>query len=137
MIHAEIGELARGDRSHKELLNDAVFFYNASYIPRSSKSNFGHLEPILLPPFDSPEWPLPDMHTTESFRAKLRFDFQYIMKLNLSSKQSPLSLFRVFVDLFLVAEDIHRTPNFFVSRHMTDDLCPSLMDRGWDCKITV
>ena len=140
VIHAEIGELTRGDQSHKELLNDAVFFYNASYIPRSSRSNFGHLEPIMLPPFDSPEWPLPDMHTTESFRAKLRFDFQNIMKPNLSSKQSRLSWFMpigVFVDLFSVAEDIHKTPNFFVFRHMTDDLCSSLMDRGWDCKITV
>lgn len=140
VVHAEIGELTRGDRSHKELLNDAVFFYNASYIPKSSRSTFGHIQPIPLPPFDSPDWPLPDMHTSESFRARLRLDFQNIMKPNLGSKQTRLSWFMpigVFVDLFSVAEGIHRTPTMFVFKQMTDDLCSSLMDRGWDLKITV
>jgi len=67
VIHAKIGELTRGNRSHKELLNDAVFFFNTTSIPRSSRSTFGHLESIPLPPFDSSRWPLPNMHTTESF----------------------------------------------------------------------
>jgi len=67
VIHAEIGELTHGDRSHKELLNDAVFLYNAFYIPRSSRSTFGHIRSIPLLAFDSPDWPLPDMHTSGSF----------------------------------------------------------------------
>jgi hypothetical protein len=43
----------------------------------------------------------------------------------------------VFVDLFSVVEGIHKTPTMFVFKQMTDDLCSSLMDKGWDHKITV
>lgn len=75
VVHTEIGELTRGSRSHRELLDDGVFFYNASYLPGTGASQFGQLDPILLPGFDSSEWSLPSMATSESFRAKLRIDF--------------------------------------------------------------
>ena len=61
------------------------------------------------------------------------------MKPNIGSKQTRLSWFMpigVFVDLFSIATGIHRIPTMFVFKHMTDDLCSSFMDRGWDCKIT-
>lgn len=80
VVHAEIGELTRGSRSHRELLDDGVFFYNASYLPRTEASQFGQLDPILQSGFDSSEWSLKSMATSESFRAKLRIDFQNVMK---------------------------------------------------------
>lgn len=139
VMHSEIGELTRGTRSHLELLEDSVFFYNSSYIPRSSPSTFGKLQPIALPSFDSPDWPLPDMWTTEAFRAKLRHDFQNSMRPNTGSKQTHLSWFMpiaVFIDLFSIGVDMHRTPTMFVYKHATAELCSSLMDGGWDTKIT-
>ena len=67
VMHVEVGELTRGNRSHIELLHDNVFFYNAFYKPRHAQIEFGTLESIPLPSFESPDWPLPDMTTTESF----------------------------------------------------------------------
>lgn len=64
VVHAEIGELTRGSRTHAELLHDSIFFYNAMYIPKSSPTGFGRVVPIPLPDFNSPKWPLPDMSTT-------------------------------------------------------------------------
>jgi hypothetical protein len=43
----------------------------------------------------------------------------------------------IFVDLFAIVKDIHRTLTMWVFKHMTDDLCSSLMDGGWDSKITI
>lgn len=140
VVHGEIGELTRGFRTHTELLEENVFFYNAQYIPRRGGQQYGQLIPIPLPPFDSPEWPLPDMTTSEAFRSKLRHDFWIAMRPNTGSKQTHLSWFMpigVFVDLFSAAEDnMHRTPTMFFFRNLSDNLCSSLMDDGWDEKIT-
>lgn len=140
MIHADIGELTRGDRTHKDLLEDSVFFYNHQYIPTRSSSSYGKIKPIPLPKFDSPEWPLPDMSTTESFRAKFRLDFQNAMRPGTSSKLTHLSWFLpigVFVDIFHVAENrIQKTKVMWIIKDVDDDLCASMMDKGWDLKIT-
>lgn len=138
VTHAEIGELTRGSRSHSQLLEDSVFFYDAFYRPRHG-TGYGTIESIPLPAFDSPYWPLPDMATTESFRAKLWQDFQNSMRPTTSSKQTNISWFMpigVFIDLFYVATNMRRTKMMFVYKEVTEELCASLMDRGWDTKIT-
>ena len=66
VLHADIGEPTRNGRSHKELLHDSLFYYNAMYYPRVGNQKYGRLEPIPLPAFDDPSWPLPDMSTTEA-----------------------------------------------------------------------
>jgi len=139
VIHAEVGELTRGNRSHSELLQDSVFFYNALYRPPCDRTTLGTIVPIALPAFDSPDWPLPDMATTESFRAKLRLDFQNSMRPSTGSKQTHLSWFMpigVFVDLFYIGNNMRRTNTMFVYDTVTEELCSSLMDKGWNTKIT-
>ena len=139
VIHAEVGELTRGNRSHSELLQDSVFFYNALYRPPSDRTILGTLVPIALPAFDSLDWSLPDMATTELFRAKMRLDFHNSMRPSTGSKQTHLSWFMpigVFVDLFYIGDDMRRTNTMFVYDTVTEELCSSLMDKGWNTKIT-
>jgi len=138
VMHAEIGELTRGSRSHKDLLQVGVFYFNAEYFPRISVHGFGHLKPIPLPKFDSVDWQLPDMSTTESFQAKLRFDFQNVMKPSIGSKQTHIPWFMplgVFIDLFAAASEFHRTASMWVFKHVQEPLCQSPMDHGWNSKI--
>lgn len=143
VLHADIGERTRGLRSHAELLKDNVFFfYNATYVPKSESTSFGHLVPIPLPGFDSAGWPLLDMFTTEAFRAKFRTDIQSSMRPTTGSKQTHLSWFlpiHVFVDLFAIASlEMQRTPTMFVFRRpVRQELTDSLMDRGWSTKISI
>lgn len=139
VTHAEVGELMRGSRLHKELLQDGVFFYNASYVTPTAGAQFGRVQPIPLPSFDSPEWPLPDMSTMEAFPAKLCLDFQNAMRPNTGSSQTHLSWFMpicVFIDFFAVADTIQRTTSMWIFKNVSDALCQSLMDGGWDSKVT-
>lgn len=136
-----IGERTRGVRSHAELLRDNVFFYNATYIPRSNPLNFGTRLPTPLPGLESSEWPLPDMYTTEAFRARFRIEFQSAMRPTTGSKQTHFSCFlpiHVFVDLFLVASsNVTRKPTMFVFKPVKKELTDSLMDQGWNIKVSI
>lgn len=141
VLHAEIGERTRGVRSHAELLRDNVFFYNATYIPRSNSLTFGTVIPIPLPGLESAEWPLPDMYTTEAFRARFRTEFQSAMRPTTGSKQTHFSCFlpiHVFVDLFVVASsNVTRKPTMFVFKPVKKELTDSLMDQGWNIKVSI
>lgn len=139
VTHAEVGELMRGNRLHKELLHDGIFFYNALYVTQTPGTQFGRVEPIPLPSFNSTDWPLPDMSTTEAFRARLRLDFQNAMRPTTGSSQTHLSWFMpicVFIDLFAAAHTFQRTPTMWIFKEVSDQLCQSLMDGGWDSKVT-
>jgi len=74
VVHAEIGEAQKGSDTYKELLQIGVYFYSAKFIPSRDPGGYGTLEEIPLPLLDTPEWPLPDMCTTESFRTEFRRD---------------------------------------------------------------
>lgn len=140
VVHADIGEMYRGGRTHKEMLDDSLFFYNARYYPRTGRQQFGCVEQIPLPNFDDPMWPLPDMLTTETFRAKLRSDFIASMKPNTGSRQTHLQWIMpitVMVDLFSCAQTIHRSKTLFVFKAVTEELMSSLMDKGWNSKVTM
>jgi len=140
VLHADIGEACRAGRSNRELLDDGVYYYNAKYYPSTVRGEYGYIEKIPLPDFDSPQWLLSDIGTSEAFRAKFRRDFLFEMKPNTGSRVTHLQWFvpvGVFVDLFAAAHVVHRTATFFVFKNPSDDLLSSLMDSGWHEKVTV
>jgi hypothetical protein len=139
VVHADIGEAQRGNNTHKQLLEIGVYFYSARYFPPTARSGYGCLESIPLPGFQDPEWPLPDMVTSECFRSRFRNDFQVSMKPSVGSKVTHINWFlpiHVMVDLFAPAE-VYRTPSMFVFKQLNEESFSSLMDCGWDSKICV
>lgn len=118
VLHSDIGEATRNGRSHSELLDNGIFFSNLVYVPPTPGLLYGNVEPLLLPAFTDSEWPLPDMHTSEAFRFKLRQDFQAVTKATTGSQIGHLQWFiplHVFVDLFAPEEDnMRRTATLYV-----------------------
>ena len=99
-----------------------LFFYNAEYIPYGPGANdYDYTNSIPLPDFNDPTWPLPDMATTEAFCVEMREDFLRACKPSTSSKVTRISWFmpiNVMVDLFAVANNIHRMPTLFVFKYI-------------------
>jgi hypothetical protein len=125
---------------HVELLEDGIYYYNATYYPSTVPGEYGRLQSIPLPSFDDPQWPLPDIWTTESFCAKFRRDFLAEMKPNTGSRVTHQQWFLpigCFVDLFASADSIHKTATFFVFKNLSNALLNSLMDEGWNEKVTI
>jgi hypothetical protein len=92
-----------------------------------------------MPSFDSLEWPLPGMLTTETFSAKMRSDFRTSMKPTTGSRQTHLQWFLpifVMVDLFSCASNIHKSKTQFAFKDVTEELMSSLMDKGWRETVT-
>ena len=139
VYHAEIGEAIKGFRSHRQLMEDSVFFYNSWYHP-STTGGFGCLEAIPLPLFDDPAWLLHDMETTEAFRMKIREDFLSAMKPNIGSQVTHISWFmpiNVMVDLFAVSTNIWKTWTLFFFKNNSKEVFDSLMDKGWNERIYI
>ncbi|CAM6086143.1 unnamed protein product [Calypogeia fissa] len=139
VVHGAIGEVTRGSRSHKDLLESGIFFYDASYVPPSSKGKLGKLIPTSSPPLDDPSWPIPDMSSSESFRARLYSDIQFAMKGSTGGRLCRLNWFmplHIMVDLFNVqiGDGMHHTKTMFVFKPASEALLASLMDSGWDVK---
>lgn len=84
-MHVDIGEQIHHDRTHCELLEQLIFFFNYVYAPPASHSLYGQLEEIPLLGFSFVSWSLPDMSTSESFQAKLRHDFRAALKPSMGS----------------------------------------------------
>ena len=80
VMHHEVGEATRNGRAYKDLLEDGTFYLRAVYVPRSGNELYGSLEMLPLPELTDPEWPLPDMHTSEFFRRKLAVDIAAAIK---------------------------------------------------------
>ena len=139
--HTDVGEATRAGRSYNELLNNSIFFSNLVYVPSTPGQLYGSTELVLFPEFNDPEWPLPDIHTSEAFRAKLRADFQSVTKATTGSCMGHLQWFvplHVFVDLFAPdGNNMRRTSTLYVLNNPSDDLFTSLMDPGWQQKIVV
>jgi len=138
-MHAEVGTLIHHDRSARELYEASVFFYKWIYVPPAGQRLYGELEEIPLPRFSSPSWSLPDMMTSEVFRAKMRLDFRGALKPSTGSRRSHLQWFmplHVFVDLFASAPTRTRTPTLYTIRDIDDVVFGDLMDAGWDQKTT-
>lgn len=139
VVHSDVGEATRNGRSYKELLDVGIFFSNLVYVPPTPGLLYGSVEPLLLPSFSDPEWPLPDMHTSEAFRAKLYADFQSVTKSTTGSRMGHLQWFlplHVFVDLFAAAEDtMRRTSTLYIVENPSEEVFTSLMDPGWQTKV--
>lgn len=137
VLHHEIGEAGRNGRSHRQLLENGTFFLRAVYVPRSGSELYGSLEALPLPKLSDIFWPVPDMHTSEAFRAKMAHDIAAAMKGGTGSKVTHVQWFlpvHIMADLFAVADDIRRTPAMYVFRSPSAALLASLMDPGWDEK---
>ncbi|KAG0596720.1 hypothetical protein M758_UG279200 [Ceratodon purpureus] len=137
-MHAEVGEAIHVGRSLRELLKESIYFDSHTYYPAEPPLLFGDLVPAPLPPFSDPSWQLSDMASSEAFRAKLFQDFRKCMKSSSGSRSTHIQWFMpigIFIDLFAVADNIHRTPTLFVIKNLTDTAFASLMDDGWDCTI--
>ena len=66
-------------------------------------------------------------------------DFLNSMRPTIGSKQTYLSWFMpigVFVDLFHVSTNMHRSNQMFIFKQVDEELCASLMDKGWNEKVT-
>ena len=85
VLYAQIREATRNRRSHAELLDIGTFFLGGLYLPPTCDTPYGKVEALPLPQFNDVEWPLPDMHTSETFRTRLTFDFANAMKATTSS----------------------------------------------------
>ena len=139
IVHSKIGEASRNGRSYNDLLENGIFFSNLVYVPPTLGLLYGSVEPLLLPTLSDPEWPLPDMHTSEAFRFKLWANIQAVTKATTGSRMGHLQWFiplHVFVDLFACEEEsIKRTAVLYVVNSPSDELFTSLMDAGWHQKI--
>lgn len=136
-MHAGVGALIHNDRTARELHDASIFFYQWVYVPPSGHRLYGDLEEIPLPGFSSPTWALPDMMTSEAFRAKLRLDFRATLKSSTGSRRSHLQVFmpfHVFVDLFTSAPSRARTPTLYTVRDISDQVFGDIMDAGWHQK---
>jgi len=94
---------------------------------------------LLLPSFDSLDWPLPNIVTIEAFRARMHHGFWSSMKPTVVSWSTHIQWFihvYVVVDLFSLT-NWHWTPTLFVFKNLTEQSFKSLMDDGWDTKITI
>jgi len=117
-----------------------MYFYKWVYVPPVGLEIYGRLEEIPLPGFNSKAWPLPDMSTSECFRAKMRTDIRSAMKPNIGSRRSHAQWFmpiHVFVDLFATAPNRIKTATLFSFRNLPQSVFDDLMDSGWNQKVTV
>ena len=137
VLYHEVGEAARNGRSHKQLLENGTFFLKAVYVPQSGSCLYGSLEELPLPGLGDPNWPLPNMQTSEVFRARLAIDIAEAMKGGSGSKATHVKWFmsvHVMVDLFAVADNIRRTATMYIFKTPLATVLSSLMDVGWDEK---
>ena len=99
---------------------------------------YGSIEPIPLPAFIDPNWPLPDMHTSEAFCSKLVVEFTAVMIATPSGSFGHVQWFmpmHIMVDLFAnTADNIRWTTTLFFLKFSTDELLGNLMDQGWNTK---
>ena len=119
--------------THKELLEDCLFFCNAYYHPRVGQERYGSSESIPLPAFNDPSWALPDIDTTGNFGLGCALIFLQSMRPSTGSKQTHLQWWMPTH----VPPNIHKTTTLFVFRDVSEKLLSSLMDCGCDTKVTI
>lgn len=141
VVHHEVGEATRNHWAHRDLMENGTFYLRAVYVPPAGIELYGHLEPIPLPTFDDPAWPVPDMLTSEAFRSRLTNDFAAAMKPTTGSKAAHIQWFlpmHVMVDLFATAgENVRRTTTMYVFKDPSQTLLSDLMNPGWDEKVVI
>ena len=135
-IHAEIGKLLYPTETGSDLTNRGVFFFSSTYIV-PQRVGSGALEPIPLPGMTSPDWPLPDPTTMESFQCRLVHDIQSSLKPTYGSHNTTVSLFmplHMFIAIFKTAT-LHRTPTMWISKDGTFDALNRFLKGDWTTKV--
>jgi hypothetical protein len=110
-MHAEVGEAIHLGRLHREFLKEGIYFYNYNYHPAKSPAIYGKLVPILLLELSYLSWPLPNMQSSDSFKAKLFYDFRRCMKASIA-----------------IVNKIHRTPTLLIIKKLANNTFSNLMD---------
>jgi len=98
-----------------DLLDIGVFFFNSWYTLGNGHTQFGPLKRIPLPSFDSLDWPLFDMATSEEYRFCMRADFLSAMRSNIGSRAMNLQWFmpiHIMVDFFSVTIPVSQDTYF-------------------------
>jgi hypothetical protein len=130
-MHAEVGEAIHLGRLHREFLKEGIYFYNYNYHPAKSPAIYGKLVPILLLELSYLSWPLPNMQSSDSFKAKLFYDFRRCMKASIGSLNMHIKWFMpigIFVDLTAIVNKIHRTPTLLIIKKLANNTFSNLMD---------
>jgi hypothetical protein len=101
VLHFEVGKAIQNGRSYQSLLDNGTFFLKEVYAPPTTLELYGHLEPLPLPELDDPNWLLPDMDTSESYRTKMACDFRQVMKATMERKFGQVHWFIQFMYLLI------------------------------------
>lgn len=131
--HAFVGEKLYTGRTHKELAENGIFFFDMTYNEPSTPCAWGRLAALPLPSFDSKDWPLPASHTSEGFKIRLQHDIRNALKLSIATKNVRISVFmpiEVFVDFFY-DEEVRTTSTMFICKPSS---ALEFLDKGWDSK---
>ena len=102
VYHAFIGEQQYQGRTHRELAEVGVFFYDIRHDHSECK-----LRPIDIPLFTSPEWPLPSSTISKMFRLKLFTEVQRCLKPNIAARIAKIKVCMpiiVFIDFFALGD---------------------------------
>ena len=135
-LHSAIGEQMYKGRSNIDLAENGIFFYDHFYFIPLGRSQYGQVEQISLPNFDSIDWPLPSQSTSEAYKCKLYIEIQKCMKPGVASRQSRVSIFMpiaVFVDFFSVSK-IRVTKTMLLVQNIQEANILQCVDKGWDTR---
>lgn len=134
-FHAFVGEQIYKGRTHRDLAENGIFFYDMHYSEPNTSFGWGSLTPLPLPSFESKHWSLPTAQTSESYRIRLYQDIQKSLKASVATKNVRLTIFmpiEVFVDFFF-DEEIRTTSTMFICKSNNS---LDFLDDGWDRKNT-
>jgi hypothetical protein len=140
VLYHELGESTRNGRIHRELMMNGTFYLRSVYVLSLGAELYGSLEALPLPAISDPDWPIPDMHTSEAFHRKLAVDIATAMKGSIGSSEVHVHWFmpiHVMADLFGCAAIVRCMPTMYVFNAPSTDLLNSLMDSGWDEKYQI
>ena len=96
-------------------------------------TGFGTIQPYVILTFDSPEWPIPTIDTSEAYRYKIHKDVQKSLRGNVGNRQVRISIFmplHVYIYLFS-NEIIRRTLTMLICKSET---CLDFLEKNWDIK---
>ena len=120
------------DRSKSNLAKNKVFFYDHLYYIPKNRHNYGRVEKIPPPNFDSLDWSLPSQSTSEAYKCRIFIKIQKCMKLNIARNQSRVNMFMpmdVFVDFFSSSK-LRVTRTMIKVESMDNNTMLQCMDKG-------
>ena len=137
VYHAFIGEQQYQGRTHRQLAESGVFFYDYFY-DLGPDHSIGTLRPLNLPTFTSDEWPLPSADISEMFRLKLFTEVQRCLKPNVAARQAKIKIcmpINVFIDFFALGDSpIDLKLTMLKCTNIDSNTMLEFLDKDWDLK---